>query len=67
MSREKGHQGLAMKKLLRAKDIVEMYGFKQTTAYKILNTKGVPIMRIGGIIVVKQEDFEEWLEKQKVC
>lgn len=56
-----------MKKLLRAKDIVEMYGFKQTTAYKILNTKGVPIMRIGGIIVVKQEDFEAWLEKQKVC
>lgn len=56
-----------MKKLLRAKDIMEIYGFKQTTTYKILNTRGVPVIRIGGIIVVEQADFEKWLQKQKVC
>ena len=54
------------KQFLCVKDIVAMGLCSQAQAYNLFNSKSFPTVRIGGALRVKVDDFNNWIEQQKV-
>ncbi len=51
-----------MEKLLRVKDIEEIFGCGRNKAYELMKSPGFPAIRIGKNLYVSKEELEKWLE-----
>ncbi len=49
-------------RLLTVKDIQEMFQIKKDLAYKLVNTKGFPKIKIGREIRVPKQALKEWIK-----
>lgn len=49
---------------LTAAELQEEFGFSRWKIYKLLHEE-CPTYRIGSNLLVKREDFEQWLEAQR--
>ena len=50
---------------LNVSDIVNILGVSRTVAYKLVNSKGFPAIRVGEKrIVIPRDKFIEWMYKQ---
>jgi excisionase family DNA binding protein len=52
--------------LLTAKDIAKTMHVSIRSAYRVMNEKGFPLIRIGNTHRVKSDEFLKWLETKKV-
>ena len=50
------------KKLITVKEFVSEYGIGTNKAYEIVNSKGLPIIRLGKKILIVRDRLDEWLE-----
>jgi len=48
-------------KLLSAKELTAALGSRML-AYKLLNTTGFPVIRLGKRLLVREDSLEEWLK-----
>ncbi len=46
------------------KDIMNILRVSRNTAYKIVNTENVPVLRIGSSIRIEKSGFDEWLKAE---
>lgn len=51
-----------MEKLLRVKDIEEIFGCGRNKAYELMKSLGFPAIRIGKNLYVSKEELEKWIE-----
>lgn len=48
-----------------AKEISAYLGISKVGAYNLMQGKDFPLLKIGGRVLVKKADFEEWLKQQQ--
>ena len=48
-------------KMLSAKELTVVLGSRML-AYKLLNTTGFPVVRLGKRLLVREDSLEEWLK-----
>jgi excisionase family DNA binding protein len=51
---------------LSVKQVQEELGISKSFAFKILQSEGLPHLRIGRRIVIQREDFLRWKEAHRV-
>lgn len=52
--------GIINKKYISVKDVRETFGCSKNKAYKIINTKGFPMIKIGKNYYIEEEAFKIW-------
>lgn len=54
--------------ILTVKDIMQLYGFNKKEVYKLLSTKGCPVLprEAAAPFRVIQDEFEKWLRNRRV-
>lgn len=53
-------------KCITLKDLQEVLGIGSTKAYELVTTPGgIPSVRIGRAIRIRERDLEDWLEQQR--
>lgn len=50
-------------RLLSAKDLMRLYGFSRPTAYQLLNSSNLPVVRIGDRVYMLRDKFDEIVER----
>ena len=50
--------------MLSMMDVASVLGISKAGAYKLAHSRDFPAFRVGRRIVISQEKFLEWLEKQ---
>ena len=51
-----------MEKLLRVKDIAEIFGCGRNKAYELMKSPGFPTVKIGKNLYVLEAELEKWIE-----
>jgi len=51
-------------KMLSAKELTEIVG-SRALAYRLFNTKGFPVIRLGKRLLVREDRLEEWLKENE--
>ena len=51
-----------MQKILRVKDLQQIFGCSKERAYKLANSKGFPSIKIGKQIYIPEEELAKWIE-----
>lgn len=51
-----------MEKLLRVKDIAEIFGCGRNKAYELMKSPGFPTVKIGKNLYVSETELEKWIE-----
>lgn len=54
-----------MQKMLTPKDIQTLFGLSRTKAYRLIEAKGFPKIKIGRQYYIPETDLEHWVEKNK--
>ncbi len=49
---------------LNAKQVADLLGVSESSAYELMGEKEFPSVRIGNRIIVPKEKFQEWIEKK---
>lgn len=54
--------------IIGIKDIMSLYGFNKAEAYKLVSTKGCPVLprEQGAPYRIIKDEFETWLRSRKV-
>lgn len=54
--------------IIGIKDIIELYGLNETEVYKLVQTKGCPVLprKRGGPYRIIKDEFETWLRSRRV-
>ncbi len=50
--------------LLRARDVAEALGVAKSTAYELMATGQLPVVRIGRSVRVPRDALRQWIERQ---
>ena len=50
-----------MNRLLRVRDLQEIFGCSKDRAYKLANSKGFPSIKIGRQIYIPEKELEKWI------
>ena len=53
------------KQTYSAPEVATYLGISKVGAYNLMQGKDFPLLKIGGRVLVKKADFEEWLKKQQ--
>lgn len=54
-----------MNQLLTVKQVQEYLNISRSATYNLLNSKMIPIIRIGTAIRVDEKDLEDYIKKEK--
>ena len=54
-----------MNKFLTVKDIATLFNISITTVYRLMETRQLPFLKIGGMYRFSEEMIEEYLETNK--
>jgi predicted DNA-binding transcriptional regulator AlpA len=52
-----------MEKLLKVKDVMNIYGISKRTLYNWID-RGLPVLRNKGVVRFKANEVEEWFNKE---
>jgi excisionase family DNA binding protein len=52
-------------RLLSVDDVCEYLGISRDTAYKWIETRGLPAYRLGRLWKFKREEVDNWVEKSR--
>ncbi|WP_315900429.1 helix-turn-helix domain-containing protein [Neobacillus bataviensis] len=52
--------------MLSATHLSEILTISKPTAYKVMDSTDFPLIKIGGCKRVYREEFDKWLEQQKM-
>lgn len=52
--------------ILQIKDIQQILGFSKSHTYEIVKTSDFPLLKINNRMVVKRDEFFNWLETKRV-
>lgn len=51
-------------RLLSAEEIASYLGVKRDTVYKLINRNGLPAVKVGRLWKFRQQQVDEWVNKQ---
>lgn len=52
-------------KVLKTKDLMEIFGFSRTKMYEVLQKGIIPATKIGGEYIISEEVLNEWFKRNQ--